>query len=111
MTLEPRTVLGIDVWYDDMKYRITTSEAWAALPEDGIVEVLVHYSDGRKNTFGGHDFYFYAPHVEGPIYGSTSNTTRKEIKRRYPGAVVKLGKWVPEATLCRVQKEAAEARW
>lgn len=107
-----RKVLGLIVWYDSGEpYRVKTPEDWAALPDDGVVECVVYFDDGRRNSLGGHDWYFYAPHPDGPIYGSQTYTTEKEIKKRYPGANVKRGKWVPEATLHRVAEEAVKARW
>lgn len=110
-----RKVLGLIAWYDGLEavdvFRIETPRAFEALPPDGVIEMAVYFDDGRRNMLGGHDFYFYAPHRDGQIYGSESYTTEDEIKRRYPGAIVKRGKWVPEETMARVAELALAAKW
>ena len=112
MLFQTRKVLGLIVWYDDGQvFRVVNEAEWAALPDDGLVEAVIYFDDGRRNTLGAMDWYFYAPHPDGPIYGSDIYTTPDEIRRRYPGAIVKRGKWVPEETMARITAEALAAKW
>ena len=112
MADDSREVLGLMAWYDGGQiFKVVTPLDFAELPDDGVLEIVVYFDDGRRNFLGAMDYYFYAPHADGPIYGSDIHTTADEIRRRYPGAVVKRGKWVPEATMARVTAEALDAKW
>lgn len=107
-----RRVLGLLVYYDGGSvYRVTTPDQWAAMPDFGVIEAVIYFDGGRRNTLGGNRFYFYAPHPDGPIWASMNAETKKEIEEKYPGAIVKQGKWVPETTMERVSAQAIADGW
>jgi hypothetical protein len=80
-------------------------EDWQALPDDGVLTVMLWFANGTRRIEQGNDSYFATP--EG-IYGH-SNETVAEIEPRYPGASVKRGKWTTDAEMDRVTTEAIGA--
>lgn len=102
-------VIGWRVWVDDGRI-FTSINHWADIPEDGIILMYIYKEGGYREGFSGHDHYFHAPHSEGTIYGCNDDPI-EEIEKRYPGAIVKKGKWVPPEVFERVQKEAVEYEW
>lgn len=116
--------LGWVVWVDsfDSIVRYSSKDvAWADVPDDGIVYKMLYkdVDDGTDRQLNppnsreamiGVDNYFEAPHRDGTIYGS-GNESIESIQARYPGAVVKKGKWVPSETFSDVQKLATDYVW
>ncbi len=119
-------ILGWSVWIDtpegvdQLESRAT---AWADVPDDGIIYKMLYKNDGdgleenqnpnlvsRRESMVGVDHYFEAPHADGTIYGS-SNDPAAEIVERYPGAIIKRGKWVPLETFDKVRRLALEYVW
>jgi hypothetical protein len=107
-----RKVLGLLVYYDGgTVYRVETPEEWAAMPDFGIIEAVVYFDDGRRNTLGGHNFYLHYLHEDGPVWMSMTADSEEAVKAMYPNATVKRGKWVPEITMRRVVDQAMAEKW
>ncbi|HDZ27013.1 hypothetical protein LCGC14_1048810 [marine sediment metagenome] len=110
-------ILGWRVWYDGKKVFDSKTHTLDDLPLDGVIEFCVYRrfsdtpNDITRRFFGGHDYYFTAPHPEGEIWSSGSNTTEAGIKIRYPGARVWRGKEVPDAVMKNTAKEAVDHIW
>ena len=77
---------------------------------DGLEEHLNGHRYTHREGMCGIDHYFMAPHHSGTTYGS-NNDTKEEIESRYPGALVKRGKWVPSSVFKKIQMEAMLYVW
>lgn len=103
-------VLGWRFYIDGGFVFDSRNNNWNEVSSDGVIIGYLYKEQGYKEEMCGSDRYFQAPHSEGIIYGH-SNDSEQEIKKRYPGAVVKRGKWVPPEVFSRIQKEAVEYQW
>lgn len=103
-------VIGWRVWIDSNRIYDSREHTWKDVLNDGIILMYTYKAGGYREGFSGHDHYFQAPHPEGVIYGCNDDST-EEIEIRYPGAVIKKGKWVPSEVMARIQKEAIEYKW
>lgn len=112
-------IVGWRAWYDDGSIYDSISTAWADLPGDGLLHVVLF--DARRNSpdqprirhmLSGYDYYFQArDRLTGePFYGG-NNESIAAVERRYLRPVIKRGRWAGLATLTRVNAEAAGARW
>jgi hypothetical protein len=98
---------GWRVFYDGGRVYDSRTHSWARMPKDGV-QIVVVYRDQGYRTIEGCDLYFKAGDVIG---GSVCPfDTPETIKKRYPGASVKLGRWTSDEELTRLQAEAREAR-
>lgn len=104
--LPPQLVVGWKVWLRDGSVRGGRTPAdWAALPDDGILCVLLYYNrfstDGqtRYRRVIQDDYYWMAPGTLDHIYGQHSEKGHDlaDLHRRYPGVVVKRGAWTDDA--------------
>ena len=117
-------ILGWAAWVDTPeRVEIYSSKEtdWSALPDDGIIFIMLYKDEGDgqesnisypayRESLAGNDFYWKAPHHAGTIYGS-GNDPLAEIKRRYPGASIKRGKWVPHQFFEKIRREAIKYLW
>lgn len=102
-------VLGWRVWYDDGTVFDSRRHRWVDLPEDGVLVRMIYYRDGRQIQ-QGMDYYYEAPHGSGePILGTARATD--DLARRYPGAVIKRGRWAPDAYYRRIVDAAMASTW
>lgn len=81
------------------------------LPADGVLGI-VKYKPERtqagkpyREILSGYDHYFF---WRGEWFGNSD--TRKDIERRYPGALILRGKWTTGAEMKRVQGEMDRAQ-
>jgi hypothetical protein len=81
-------------------------EDWRALPDDGVLTVMLYHEDGTRRVQQGNDFYFAAPSDAGEVFGHSDDL---DIEGRYPGASVKRGMWTTDAEMGRVGREAIES--
>jgi hypothetical protein len=102
-------IIGWKAWYEDAEFSSDDTE-WGQLPDDGIVIVYHFKSDGRRLELAGDDSYFFAPTKSGDVWGS-NRETEKQVQERYPGAIVKRGKWVPLEVFHKIQARAAADSW
>lgn len=108
-------VIGWRAWYDGRLVFDSKTTAWEDLPADGVVSIVL-YEDSMtpaghptRQVMEGSSFYFRAPGAHDFIYGHNEGPAA-DIQRRYPGAIVVLGKWVDGVTLEQIQTAAMTAR-
>lgn len=108
------TVIGWKVWFADGRVAAgATPEEWAALPEDGVLIVMLYYDEFTeadpelryRRILQGNDSYWLSRGEADHIYGQ-SDEAAAAICERYPGAVVKRGKWTDDESY-RLAAEAA----
>lgn len=105
---------GWRAWYTNGRTFNSDDDAWSDLPHDGVLVIVVYldeYSgadDGVQHRYilDGSDWYFHVPD-EG-IIGSNSDSA-SEILERYPGALLKRGKWTDPETFRAVKQAAVES--
>ena len=118
-------ILGWAAWVDTKTgteiYSSKETE-WADLPDDGIIFIMLYKDEGdgqvenltrytHRENMSGVDHYFMAPHSSGmPIYGS-NNDSITSIKKRYPGAIIKKGKWIPHELFQQIRMDAIKHGW
>lgn len=82
-------------WYDDgtfiPKEYTSINSTLDTLPEDGFQAMRLWYSNGGGRYMSGNDYYFFAEHPSGLIFGQ-SNDSYDSIVQRYPTAIIKRGK-------------------
>lgn len=105
-------VEGWRAYYTDGRAFDSATHDWVDLPDDGLLVLVIYYDrwsgDGtvqQRMTLDGDDHYFHVPGTE--LFGC-NNDPIEEIERRFPGAVVKRGKWT-EATEFYYTKERARS--
>ena len=98
-----QTVARWRAWYTEARvFDGETFADWQALPEDGLLCVMVLFEDGTSRYAAGNNYYWSTP----DLCCAHSNDPLAEIEDRYPGASVKRGKWTSEAEMKRVHDEA-----
>lgn len=104
-----RTVVGWRCWYTDDRHYSSADHSWAELPDDGVLCLKLYYDEqaGGDERYtlllDGDDRYFHIPNTD--LYGC-SNDPPDEILERYPGAVVKRGKWTTAEEFYTVKDRA-----
>lgn len=106
-------IIGWRAWYEIADGWIVYDSnmmAWEDLPDDGMLALRWYEDTEKPNNPGipnglkltGVDYYFMAPGPQGEIMGGDIDrreiNVKEEIKQRYPGAVVKRGKWTDPDT-------------
>jgi hypothetical protein len=66
---------------------------WNDLDDDGVIGVVVHFTDGTRNCIYGFDYYFKADGPRQPIFGANN---REDNAERYENAVVLSGRWTDD---------------
>lgn len=89
-------------WYDNgtatpAEYNSVNNTLYD-LPDDGFQAMRLWYSDGTGRFMSGNDYYFFANHEGGTIYGQ-SNDTYDSILQRYSEVIIKRGKHVPDSMI------------
>jgi hypothetical protein len=88
-------VISWRVWFNDLSDTITEYNSiehdLTDLPSDGFQAMRLWYSDGRGRFISGNDYYFFALHPSGTIFGQ-SNDTYEDIVARYPEVIICRGK-------------------
>ena len=111
-------VVGWRAWYLGGRAFDSKTNTWADLPDDGVIQIYL-FMDTRDQTtrlpyrrgMAGSDFYW---HVAGEgVYGCCDASEMKpdEILKRYPGALIKRGRWVSQEEYDAVIKESFETRF
>ena len=108
----PGEVEAWRVYYTDSREYSSAETDWAELPDDGVLLLRLYYDAFSRGgvrytkSLSGDDYYFHVPGTD--LYGC-NNDPPAEIRERYPGAVVKRGKWTTHAEMRRVQQRSKEA--
>ncbi len=102
--------MGWRAWFDNGLTYDSRSTSWADVPDDGCQVRMLFFADGSKQVQHGADYYYDAPHPAGTIHGSTSDLLH-ELQARYPGAIVKRGRWAPDDWYHDIMAEAHASTW
>lgn len=102
--------LGWRCWYEDDAIYTSAERTWESLPDDGIVVKIIYYSNGGRQAQQA-DWYYEAPHEHGTVRGTCTDGKREETEKRYPGAIFKRGKWVPDEYFREVCDVAVVSEW
>lgn len=100
---------GWRLYYTEDRAYSSADTEWVACPDDGVLALVLYYdayTDGGvqyRKVLTGDDHYFHVPGTD--LYGC-NNDSIPEIEARYPGAVVKRGKWTTHAEMTRVEQRA-----
>lgn len=103
------------IWYKGgVSYEGSTEEDWAALPDDGVLNIGIRFGRDEYGIMlgefvSGSDWYWMH---EGKIYqsGTSSDTPGEWLPHNAPnGAVLKKGRWTTEEELAAV--DAAMLEW
>ena len=111
-------VTGWRAWYVGGRVYDSKTTAWADLPDDGVIQIYL-YMDRRDKTsrmpyrrgMAGSDYYWHVPGES--VYGccDASEMTPGQIAERYPGALIKRGRWVSQKEYDAAIKESFETRF
>lgn len=91
-----KSIIGFRTWYENDKVYDSKSTTWKELPDDGLIVVIL-YENKRLRSDDGYyrrilsnkSFYWVMPDNPLDVFYDDENPTK-----RYPGAIIKLGKWV-----------------
>jgi len=102
-------VKGWRVWYGDGSVYDSKQATWEALPNDGIVYIVLYFKELIKHSqlpyrreLSGYDYYFKSDGKEYFIYAGT-NDLPKSINKRYKNPVIKRGKWVDDISIYSIE--------
>lgn len=95
-------VIAWRCWYDNntstpVEYN-SINHSLYDLPDDGFQAMRLWYSDDNGRFISGNDYYFFAYHPAGTIYGQ-SNDSYDSILQRYNEVIIKRGRHVPESMI------------
>lgn len=111
-------VVGWRAWYRGGRVYDSKTTAWADLPDDGVIQIYLFMDERDKTSrmpyrrgMACSDYYWYVPGED--VYGSCNadEMLPTEIIRRYPGALIKKGRWVSEQEYADVMLESYETRF
>ena len=101
-------VIGWRVWYEDSTVYNSKEHHWKDLPNDGLQIVVLYMNKRLKHTKGwcrcmrsSSDYYWTTLESGLEIFCGDESPTE-----RYPGAVVKRGKWMPITEFEKIRVEA-----
>ena len=116
-TTDARHVVGWKAWYAGEAVYDSRTTTWEELPNDGVVFIMLYMNtfnaDGtvrHRRQMSSNDWYFRAPAGDDFIYGH-NNDTPEENARRFPGVILKRGKWVTDAEMEHDSQEAMDTTW
>jgi hypothetical protein len=104
-------VAGYVVWYADGSSCSSRNKSWDQMPADGVLMVMLYFDKftaGNKRyaeVQQGHEHYFRMPDGSDWIHGY-SNDSAGDIQKRYPGAIVKRGKWASNGRYAKLIEQA-----
>lgn len=111
-------VIGWRAWYAGGRKYSSKSSTWEELPKDGVIQIYLFMDERNKSSrmpyrrgMAGSDYYWHVPGED--VYGACNADEMgpNEILLRYPGALIKKGKWVSEQEYDAVIKESFETRF
>ncbi len=106
-------VLGWRAWYAGGTVYDSRSTTWANLPDDGALAFVIYFAgnipggvhSSLRRIMTGTDYYF----LVGPDLYAQSDDAPEEITRRYPGAILKRGRWAPDYEMMAAHETAMAA--
>ena len=91
----------MEVDFEIVEYN-SVENCWEDMPYDGFQAMRLWYNDGTCGKFiSGNDFYFLWEHPKGLVFGQSNDL---DIAERYPGAIIKRGKHVPDNVIKEVNE-------
>lgn len=104
-------IIGWRIWYEHNRVFESRTFQWKDLPDDGLIIVIL-YENKRLKSGKGHyrricankSYYWIVPPNSLDVFYDDENPVE-----RYPGAIVKRGKWVPYAEYEAVMQKSMEA--
>jgi hypothetical protein len=104
-------IIGWKVWYEDGQVFDAKTYEWKNIPDDGVLLVMLYQE--KRDTSGyryriihqGNDYYWTTPSSGLEVFSSNEHPGE-----RYPGAIIKRGKWVPIVEYTQTVKKALEDR-
>lgn len=97
-------VVGWRCWVEvngEIKEYNSVDDNWCDIPNDSFQAMRLWYSDNTSRVISGNDFYFIQQHNKGLIFGQTNDT---DVKERYPGAIIKRGKHIPDLMMKEINE-------
>ena len=100
-------VAGWRIYYVGLEDYDSATTEWSALPGDGVLLLKIYYDEFTTGgvrytqTLSGDDYYFHVPGTD--VFGC-NNHPPEETHERYPGAIIKRGRWTT-----RTEMKAVEA--
>lgn len=88
----------VEIEYDIIEYN-SVDHCFENIPDDGFQAMRLWYSDGTGRYINGNDFYFMQEHPKGLIVGQSNDI---DVKERYPNAIIKRGKHIPDSLMKEV---------
>jgi hypothetical protein len=94
-------------WYNDNSETITEYNSidhnLVDLPNDGFQAMRLWYHNGYGRFISGHDFYFFAEHPSGTIFGGSGySDTPESITNRYDSVSIKSGKHTTDGIMIEI---------
>ena len=89
-------IIGWKAWYENDQFFESKTTDWKKLPDDGVLAVIIYSKfiqpnkENMRKVWDGYDYYFTTPESGLEVFCSD-----EEPSKRYPGACIKRGKWVP----------------
>ena len=101
-------IIGWRVWYADGTRYSSKENEWSFLPDDGLQIVVLYKNKRLKHAEGWYrsiwsscDYYWTTPKSGLEVFCSNERP-----QERYPGAVIKYGKWMPVGEFEKIRVEA-----
>ena len=102
----PQHAVAFKAWYTEGRFYEGDFDAWAQLPEDGVLAVRVIFDDGTARICMGDDWYAVNRFPDG--YWTVIHNSHQEAmnRKRYPNACWKQGSWTSEAEMLTIKAKS-----
>lgn len=77
-----------------------TIQRWTDIPDDGLLGLVIFFSDGKKRRLTGGD-YFYLNTTQDK-YGADSGLLQ-DLALKYPGSFLVRGYWTDDENMRRIE--------
>lgn len=102
-------VIAWRVWYENgngIQSFNSSDHDFNDLPDIGFQAMKLFYADGTGRVISGYDFYFFACHPEGTIFGQTNN--EKDLDQ-YEFKIIKKGKHTTDGLMKQISDAMFES--
>ena len=90
-------VIGWRAWFEKEQIFDSKTHNWENIPDDGVLIIVQYHKiihpntkERYRRTWSGVDYYWTTPESKLEVFCGDESPIE-----RYPGAVIKRGKWVP----------------
>jgi len=103
------TTVGWRAWFDNGDVYCSRDTDWKDIPDDGVQYVMDYdaelSSDGNyRGILSGYDYYWITPESGFEVFGG-----HEHPGDRYPGAIIKRGKWMPSVKFEDLRRKVVES--